>query len=111
MDLEPLTAERRILLAPAGAPAGEKLVRLPFEAAETVPRWPDKVGAHTEEVLAAAGVPAAQIAEILGQGSPEGEEVPAAGCPDRPTSVSSSPIRTSSPAAAAASIPARTSTW
>lgn len=78
----PLTAERRILLEPAGAPAGEKLVRLPFEAAGTVPRWPAKVGAHTEEVLAAAGVPADQIAQILGRGSPAGaagQEEPAAG--------------------------------
>lgn len=69
----PLTAERRILLDPDGAPAGEKLVRLPFEAAETIPRWPAKVGAHTREVLTEAGVPAAQIAQILAQGGPEGK--------------------------------------
>ena len=68
----PLTAERRILLDPDGAPAG-KLVRLPFEAAETIPRWPAKVGAHTREVLTEAGVPAAQIAQILAQGGPEGK--------------------------------------
>jgi CoA:oxalate CoA-transferase len=78
----PLTAERRILLEPAGAPPGEKLVRLPFEAAGTIPRWPAKVGAHTKEVLAEAGIPVAQIAQILGQAGPEGaagEDDPAAG--------------------------------
>jgi crotonobetainyl-CoA:carnitine CoA-transferase CaiB-like acyl-CoA transferase len=63
----PLTAERRILLNPVGAPAGERLVRLPFEEPETIPRWPAKVGAHTREVLEEAGIPAEQIARILRQ--------------------------------------------
>jgi crotonobetainyl-CoA:carnitine CoA-transferase CaiB-like acyl-CoA transferase len=71
----PLTVERRILLAPVGAPAGERLVRLPFEAPETTPRWPAKVGAHTREVLEEAGIPAEQIAQILKQAGDE----PAAG--------------------------------
>lgn len=63
----PLTAERRILLDPAGAPAGEHLVRLPFEPPGTAARWPAKVGADTEDVLSEAGLPAEQIAEILRQ--------------------------------------------
>jgi crotonobetainyl-CoA:carnitine CoA-transferase CaiB-like acyl-CoA transferase len=65
----PLTAERRILLDPAGAPAGEHLVRLPFEPPGTAARWPAKVGADTEDVLSEAGLPAEQIAEILRQGA------------------------------------------
>jgi CoA:oxalate CoA-transferase len=63
----PLTAERQILLDPAGAPAGEHLVRLPFEPPGTAARWPAKVGADTEDVLSEAGFPAEQIAEILQQ--------------------------------------------
>jgi CoA:oxalate CoA-transferase len=61
----PLTAERRILLDPVGAPLGEHLVRLPFEVPATVSRWPPKVGADTEAVLTEAGVPAERIAQIL----------------------------------------------
>jgi CoA:oxalate CoA-transferase len=61
----PLTTERRILLDPAGAPDGEHLVRLPFEPPGTAARWPAKVGADTEEVLAEVGLPAEDIAEIL----------------------------------------------
>jgi crotonobetainyl-CoA:carnitine CoA-transferase CaiB-like acyl-CoA transferase len=61
----PLTAERHILLDTAGAPAGERLVRLPVESPQTVPRWPAKVGEHTREVLAEAGIGAAQIDRIM----------------------------------------------
>jgi crotonobetainyl-CoA:carnitine CoA-transferase CaiB-like acyl-CoA transferase len=64
----PLTVERRILLDPAGAPGGEHLVRLPFEPPGTAARWPAKVGADTEDVLAEAGLPAEHIAEVLRQG-------------------------------------------
>jgi crotonobetainyl-CoA:carnitine CoA-transferase CaiB-like acyl-CoA transferase len=63
----PLTAERRILLDPVGAPDGEHLVRLPFEPPRTTVRWPAKVGADTEDVLAEAGLPPEYIAEILWQ--------------------------------------------
>lgn len=63
----PLTAERHILLDPVGAPGGERLVRLPVESPETAPRWPAKVGAHTREVLAEAGIAEAQIDQILGK--------------------------------------------
>jgi CoA:oxalate CoA-transferase len=75
----PLAAERQLLLEPVGGPAGERLVRLPFEQPETTTRWPDKVGAHTREVLEEAGIPAGQIARILGQDGTSG--LPADGEP------------------------------
>jgi CoA:oxalate CoA-transferase len=61
----PLTAERRILLDPAGAPPGEHLVRLPFEPPAAPSRWPARVGADTEAVLIEAGVPAEEVAKVL----------------------------------------------
>jgi crotonobetainyl-CoA:carnitine CoA-transferase CaiB-like acyl-CoA transferase len=63
----PLTIERQVLLDPVGAPAGEHLVRLPFEPPGTATRWPVKVGADTEDVLTAAGLDRDLIAEILRQ--------------------------------------------
>jgi crotonobetainyl-CoA:carnitine CoA-transferase CaiB-like acyl-CoA transferase len=68
----PLTAERRILLDPSGAPAGEHLVRLPFEPPGTAARWPARVGADTEAVLTDAGLPAEQIAQIVRQNDGHG---------------------------------------
>jgi CoA:oxalate CoA-transferase len=61
----PLTAERQILLQSAGAPAGERLVRLPFEPPAAEARWPPKLGADTEAVLSEAGFPAEHVAHIL----------------------------------------------
>jgi CoA:oxalate CoA-transferase len=63
----PLTVERQILLDPVGSPAGEHLVRLPFEPPGTATRWPVRVGADTEDVLTAAGLDRDLIAEILRQ--------------------------------------------
>lgn len=67
----PLTQERDILLDPLGAPAGEHLVRLPFEPPGSPARWPARLGAHTEEVLAEAGLTAEEIAEVMRVRSPE----------------------------------------
>lgn len=68
----PITQERDILLEPTGSPAGERLVRLPFESPDTKPRWPPKVGEHTEEVLFEAGFTEDEIAEVMRDGSQGG---------------------------------------
>ncbi|HVV08250.1 CoA transferase [Amycolatopsis sp.] len=65
----PLTAEREIFLEPAGAPAGERLVRLPMERPGAPARWPAHVGQHTEEVLAAAGLSTEEIKDVLAEGA------------------------------------------
>jgi crotonobetainyl-CoA:carnitine CoA-transferase CaiB-like acyl-CoA transferase len=63
----PLTVEREIFLNPADAPAGERLVRLPMERPDAPARWPARVGQHTEEVLAAAGLSTEQIEAVLAE--------------------------------------------
>jgi crotonobetainyl-CoA:carnitine CoA-transferase CaiB-like acyl-CoA transferase len=60
----PLSVERHVLLDAVGAPRGEKVVRLPFEPADTLPRWPAALGAHTADVLIEAGLDAAEIAAV-----------------------------------------------
>jgi CoA:oxalate CoA-transferase len=60
----PLSTERGVLLDPVGGPAGEKLVRLPFEPAGTTPRWPASLGADTDDALRAAGLSEAEVAEV-----------------------------------------------
>jgi crotonobetainyl-CoA:carnitine CoA-transferase CaiB-like acyl-CoA transferase len=74
----PLTLEREPYLRAAGDEADEarRLVRLPFEAAGTEVRWPPALGAHTREVLEAAGVAAELVETVLADarraGAPEG---------------------------------------
>jgi len=60
----PLTRERGVLLDAAGAPAGEQVVRLPFEAPGTRPRWPAALGADTDDLLRAAGLDDSEIAAV-----------------------------------------------
>lgn len=63
----PLTAERGILVDSVGAPAGEKLVRLPFEPPEIRPSWPAKIGEHTTEILTEAGLEGTDLERIVQQ--------------------------------------------
>jgi CoA:oxalate CoA-transferase len=64
----PLTRERKIYLTPEGAPEGQKLVRLPLIPDDNPARWPAKLGAHTREVLAAAGVDETTIDSLVAAG-------------------------------------------
>ncbi len=63
----PLTAEREpYLLPPPDGPEDERrLVRLPFERPGTEVSWPPALGAHTREVLTAAGVDAAVVEQVV----------------------------------------------
>jgi CoA:oxalate CoA-transferase len=65
----PLTLEREPYLRPTVASDaqddGRRLVRLPFERPGTEVGWPPALGAHTREVLEAAGVPGALVDTVV----------------------------------------------
>lgn len=74
----PLTAEREPWLHPTGGAADEdrRLVRLPFERPGTAVSWPPGLGAHTREVLGAAGVDPGLVDQVVADaaraGAPQG---------------------------------------
>lgn len=67
----PLTVEREpYLTEPGQDDEARRLVRMPFEPPGTEFRWPARLGEHTQEVLAEAGLTPEEIAAVVGAGDP-----------------------------------------